>query len=193
MTLRTNENGEEVFVSKDVRFNIKKSKDSLIRIEVRKEANGPSFDEAKATSEKIDYGYKVEGNALMLNDFLTTARDNKFMDQEVRANLYLPVGTTFGITIGNSNRCWTIRTENDQDMDGCEASDYLWKMGEDGELDCQDCPQREGDEADDNERNRVIINEDGIDINIKDNGESFKMKIDENGVDIKAKDSENNR
>ena len=193
MTISTDEDGKEVFISKDVRFNIKKSKDSLIRIEVRKEANGPSFNEAKATSERIDYAYKVEGNTLMLNDFLTTARENKFMDQEVRANIYLPVGTTFGITIGNSNRCYIIRSENDQDMDGCEASDYLWKMGEDGELECQDCTEKEGGEADENDRNRVIINEDGIDINIKDNGESFKMKIDGKGVDIKANDSENNR
>ncbi len=193
MTISTDENGAEVFVSKDVRFNIKKSKDSLVRIEVRKEANGPSFNEAKATSEKIVYGYEMEGNTLLLDDFLTTARENKFMDQEVRANLYLPAGTLFGLTVGNSNRCWSIRSENDQDMDGCEVSKYLWKMGSDGEMDCLNCPESNDNGENQNENNRVIINEDGIDINIRDNGESFKMKIDENGVDIKAKDSENNR
>jgi hypothetical protein len=37
---------------------------------------------------------------------------------------------------------------------------------------------------------KIIINEDGIDIDVQDNGESFKMKLDENGVKIKAKDDD---
>ncbi|NNC61842.1 MAG: hypothetical protein HKO11_05875 [Eudoraea sp.] len=35
---------------------------------------------------------------------------------------------------------------------------------------------------------RIIIDEDGIDINVKDGGDSFKLKIDDRGVEIKADD-----
>jgi len=44
------------------------------------------------------------------------------------------------------------------------------------------------DEEDD-EDGRIIINGDGVDIDIKDNGDSFKMKIDEDGVKIKTDDN----
>jgi len=188
MVLNFNEEGQEVLVSEDVRISLKKSKDSIARIEIRRNADGSSFQNAKETAEKIDYSYVVEGNSIVFDDFLTTARENKFKDQEVRISLYLPVGTVIDYERSNS-RCSTIRANNDRDMNGCDFEDYIWKLNPKGEWECQDCPEREWNDDDDGD-NRVIINEDGIDIDIKDNGESFKMKIDEDGVEIKAEDNQ---
>jgi len=189
MVTTYDEDGNPVLLSDDVRFRLKKSKDSVIRLEIRKEANGPSLAEAREVAEKIDYGYKMEGNTLTLNDFLTAEGKSTFKDQEVRVNLFLPVGTVIKYD-SDDGRNWTMSANTDrEDMDNIES--YLWKMGNDAELKCQDCP----DEViydDEDEENRIRINEDGIDININDNGESFKMKVDDEGVKIKAKDHSDN-
>ncbi|NHF59501.1 PspC domain-containing protein [Flavobacteriaceae bacterium TP-CH-4] len=186
------DDGQPVLLSDDVRFRIRKSKDSIARIEVRKEANGPSIAEAKGTAEKIDYAYKVQGNTLVMNDFLTTLGDSKFKDQQVRVNLLLPAGAHMKFGSTGDGRNWRMRADTDKATDGLGG--YLWKMGEDGELKCQDCPENidSWDEGK-GEDGRIIINEDGIDINFQDeDGESFKMKIDEDGVNIKAKDKDGN-
>ena len=179
------DDGQPILLSDDVRFRLKRSKDSLIRIEVRKAANGASMQGARADAEKIIYDYKLEGNTLLLNDFLTVKGNSKFKDQEVRVNVYLPEGTKLKYSSNNS-RNWTMRTENDRDMDNIEG--YIWEMGSEDEIECLDCPDELDNDVDEDGKNRIIINGDGIDINIKDKGDSFKMKIDEDGVDIKAKE-----
>lgn len=179
-------NGTPLLQSEDVRFNIKKSNDTLARISIRKEANGPSFHEARNTAEEILYEYEQRGNTLMFNNYLTTTDQSKFNDQEVRVNLYLPAGQLLKYDPSN-RRNWTIRSERDVNIDTPE--DYIWKMGRDGELKCQNCPAEIGQE----EENRIQIDKNGVDINIKDeNGESFQMKIDRGEVRIKANDHEDN-
>ncbi|MFK7814687.1 MAG: PspC domain-containing protein [Maribacter sp.] len=192
MILVYDADGNPVLQSEDVRFNIKKSYDSVARISIRKEANGSSTDDARATAEKIDYDYMVQGNTLSLDNFLTTNDRSTFNDQEVRVNLYLPAGTTLKYD-SSSRRLWTIRAETDRSSDYFEK--YAWKMGDDGELKCLECPERETNDDEENieSDNHIRIDEDGIDIDIKDNnGESFKMKIGEEGINIKAKDKDGN-
>lgn len=182
----SSDNGEEIMVSDDVRLSLKKSKDSVVRIKIRKDANGSSFNEAKEIAGNIEYSYAVEGNSIVLDDFLTTSMSNKFRDQEVWVTLYVPEGKTIQFD-NESVRCIRMGTRNDRDMGRCEVPDHIWIMGGDGELKCQDCPEKIENE-DDEDDNHIIINEDGIDIDIKDNGDSFKMKINEDGVKIKADD-----
>lgn len=192
MHLIYNDQGEEVLLSEDVRFTIKKSKDSVIRLKMRKEANGSSFNEARGTAEKIEYDYRMEGNNLILDNYLTTARDNKFKDQEVRVELFIPVGTVINYEKDNS-RCWTLRADNNRDLNGCDMSDYTWKMARNGELNCLDCPEELNEETSENGENKIIINGDGIDINIEEDGESFKLKVNEDGVKMKASDGDNDK
>ncbi|MGB3151429.1 MAG: hypothetical protein WBB27_12285, partial [Maribacter sp.] len=199
------ENGDKILVSEDVRFRIQKSKDSLYKLKIRREANGPNFEKAKETAERIDYSYAVEGNRIVFNDFLSTTEKNKFNDQEIKAELFVPVGTILTYDSGEA-RSWKMRADTDRDIDNLE--DYTWKMTSNGELTCLDCPEdMEYEEDSENriringngidinindngEKGKIIINEDGIDIDVKDNGESFKMKLDENGVKIKAEDGD---
>jgi phage shock protein PspC (stress-responsive transcriptional regulator) len=190
MVMIYDNDGNEVLLSDDVRFNIKKSQDSTMRISVRKEANGSSFNEARGIAEQIEYSYILRGNNLRLDDFLTANDNSTFNEQEVRINLYLPVGTMLKYT-PSSSRNWTLR--GDRDRGDLDLENAVWKMGFDGELKCQECPEEENDDDDDDDDkdNHIRINEDGIDIDIKDNGESFKMKIGEDGIDIKANDDEN--
>lgn len=192
MHLVYNDQGEQVLLSEDVRFTIKKSKDSVIRLSMRKEANGPSYSEARATAESIHYGYRLEGNRLYLNNYLTTSDNNKFKDQEVRATIFLPTGTVIA-TAKNNDRCWTLRAENDKGLRGCDIMDYNWEMGENGILECLNCPDTLEKGKTNGGNNKIIINEDGVDIDIKDNGDSFKMKIDEDGININAKENDEDK
>ncbi|MDO1511476.1 PspC domain-containing protein [Maribacter confluentis] len=201
------EAGNKILVSDDVRFRIRKSKDSLVRIQVRKEADGPSNREAKEIAEQINYDYEINGNTISLNDYLTT-QGPKFKDQEVRVNVFLPVGTILTYEQDNS-RNWITTMSTDRDVDNLEG--YVWEMQDNGELHCLDCPDYLGIQNEDENKNRIningqgidiningngekgkiMINENGIDIDVNDNGEMFKMKVDENGVKINANDSIN--
>ncbi len=176
-----NDDGEEVLLSEDVRIRIKRSKDSIIKMEIRKEANGPSFSEARDNADAIEYTYKVNGNTITLNDFSIIPDANKLQDLEVKATLYIPMNTVLKYE-SLSSRCYTIRTKNDHNLNGCDLQKYSWKMSSNGELKCLDCPEHEAEFKNDNDK--VIINSEGINININENGENNKIKIDKNGVDI---------
>ena len=181
------ENGEEVLVSEDIRINLKMSKDSIARLEVRKNANGNTFKNATETANNINYGYEIQGNTIILDDFLTTAKENKYRDQEVRIYLYLPVGTVLAYESDN-NHCWIMSAPLDRNMSGCKMTKYLWKMDDNGELICLNCHVKE-DDNDDNSNGKIIINEDGVDIDLKGDGDSFKLKIDDKGVQIKTNET----
>jgi phage shock protein PspC (stress-responsive transcriptional regulator) len=179
------EDGNKVLVSDDVRFRIRKSQDSLVRIQVRREADGPSNREAKIIAEQIIYEYDVKGNIISLNDYLTT-QGPKFKDQEVRVNIFLPVGTILTYEQASS-RNWITTMTTDKDVDNLEG--YTWKMADNGELQCLDCPESMNEVDDEEEENRININGKGIDININGNGEKGKIKINENGIDIDVNDN----
>ena len=205
MVITHDDNGDKILISEDVRFRLTKSKDSIFRMEVRKEANGGSFKKAKETAEGITYDYTIEGNTMTLQNYLTTNGDSKFNDQEVRVNLLVPVGTILRYDHGDA-RSWIMRADTDRSID--ELDNYTWKMTSKGTLVCLDCPddiEYEDEEEnriqinengidininDNGEKGKIIINEDGIDIDVNDNGESFKMKLDENGIQIKANEKE---
>jgi len=186
--LSRNDTGEEVIVLDDVEIYLEESKDTLASIEIIKESDGPSFERAEELATAIVYGYSIEGNVLFLNDFITTARKNKVMDQEVRINLRLPLGTLVEFDHETSYRCWRFHFDNDRNLGGCDLQDFVWKVGPKGELECQGCPDIK--QTDTSEKNKIIINEDGVDIDIQENGESFTLKINQDGVNLKAKESE---
>jgi len=205
MIITHDDDGNKMLVSEDVRFRIKKSKDSIFKVEIRKEANGPSFEKAKQTASQIDYSYLVEGNVLELNNFLSTTQETKFNDQEVRVNLFIPEGTVLSYDRGDG-KSWTMNANTDKNFNNLD--NHLWRMDKDGELICLDCPINIDENEDTSnrikinengidinindhgEKGKIIINENGIDIDVKDNGESFKMKVDENGVKVKTEEDD---
>tara|TARA_R110000796_G_scaffold35017_3_gene90085 strand:- start:52872 stop:54647 length:1776 start_codon:yes stop_codon:yes gene_type:complete len=203
MIVSYDDDGNEILASNDVGFVFKVSNDSLIHVEVKKNANGSDFANARSTAEKINYSYSIQNNNLLLDSFLTTKRENKFNNQEVVVFIYLPKGTIINFQNENQN-CYRVTSKNDRDFSGCEAQKYVWRMGSNGELKCLDCPEKEIEFSDDDNRvninangidinindkdgkGKIKIDENGIDIDVKDNGDSFKMKIDENGVKVKT-------
>ena len=186
MYIAYTESGDRLLYSDDVRFDIKKSEDSLRRIRIRKDADGSSFQNARDRASKIDYSFALEDNSLILDDYLTTDIENKVRDQEIRVTFYVPAGTVLGFD--ESTRRYIGRsTRYDQDLYRSDIVEHQWSMAEDGELICLDCPEDMEEKEDD--QGRIIINEQGLDINIKDEEDSFEMKIDEEGLKIKTKEN----
>ena len=190
MFIAYTDDGERVLYSDDVRFDIKMSQDSLKRIRIRKDADGSSFGDARNRASQINYSYALESNTLFLDEYLTTDTENKARDQEVRITFFVPAGKV--IQFDESTRRHIGRTTRyDKDLYRSDIVDYYWTMAEDGELKCHDCPEEIEEPEIRDKENRIIINEDGIDMNIRDDEDSFEMKIDEDGLKIKTDD--NNR
>ncbi len=178
--------GDRILVSDEMFFDFKKSEDSLARIQIRKDADGSSFDDARNRAGRINYSYAVQGNSITLDEHLTTAAENKIRDQEVRVVFLVPVGTVIEFEEAAKGHLGRV-TRYDEDLYRSDIPDYRWQMQEDGKIRCLDCPDSVyGEEQDEN--GHIIINKEGLDINIRENGDSFKMQIDEQGVRIKAKE-----
>ncbi|WP_228235601.1 PspC domain-containing protein [Allomuricauda sp. M10] len=184
MSFAYDQNDKRILISDEVEIRVRKSEDSLVNITVRKDANGSSSLAARDRAKNIEFGYELVGNQIILDEYLTTDTSNKARNQEVSVTIHVPEGMM--VRFEPSTKYHIARgIENDRDYYRSGIVGFLWKMDNDGELKCQDCP--EVDENDDeNGNNKIIINEDGIDIDIKDNSDSFQMKIDEDGIKMKA-------
>ncbi|TKD62546.1 PspC domain-containing protein [Flavobacterium sp. ASW18X] len=196
------DDGEPIIYSKNIRLDVKKATDTLTQIKIKRDADGSSFEEARARAEKIAFDYQLDKNQFIINNYLTTPKEAKMRNQEVRAELFVPVGTVV-IFAENLDRHIGWSTKNNKDFYRSEIVDYHWVMGNDGILECLNCP--EDPETDEqgkinisesgidinvgDENGHVKIGENGIDIDVKDGSESVILKIDENGVQLKAKDN----
>jgi len=89
------EGDNEIIYSNNVSIEIKQTDAAAPYMLIEKLANGKSTSQAKKRAEKIKYEYKIEGNTIILDNYLLTAVENKFRGQEVEIYLYLPKGTIF--------------------------------------------------------------------------------------------------
>ncbi|MEE9360978.1 MAG: PspC domain-containing protein [Cellulophaga sp.] len=192
ITMAYKENGDRILFKDGLHFNIKKSADSIVRIKIKKEADGSTFNDAKERSGKIEYNYEVKENTIILNDFLVSALEDKVRNQDVRITLYIPenMQVKFDKTAKN-HLGWD--TSYDQKYYRGVMTTYTWKMDREGELICLNCPETEEEIEEDNNSNgpdKIIINEDGIDINIQGDEESLTIEINEDGVKIESKEKD---
>ncbi len=186
MTLIFDEAGNKLLLSDDVRVDIKRAKDSLPSLRIRKDAEGSSFNEARDRAGQINYNYSLSGHTLMLNDYFTTDAKQKIRNQEVRLTLFLPEGKT--VRFNEQARYHLGRgTRYDKDLYRSDIVDYYWRMGPAGKLICLNCPADV--EEDYEEDSQIIIDENGVNINIQDRDDTFKLKIDDDGVQVKTEEN----
>lgn len=189
MTFGYDENDNRMLMSEEVDIKIRKSDDDTMSINIRKDADGSSTPAARDRARNIEYRYEVEGNEIVLDKYLTTETSNKARNQEVTITIYVPESMTVYFE-DSTSRYIGRGIDNDQGFYRSGIAGQYWLMSDDGELQCLDCPEDDDENSDGN--GKIIINEDGIDIDIKDDQDSFEMKINEDGVKVKAKEKSNN-
>ncbi len=189
--LTQDESNKEVIYSNNVTIKIMKTDETLPYLQIEKLANGKSPNEAKKRAKKIKFSYKIDGNKLILDNYLLTEISNKFRDQHVEVFLYLPEGTYFKPDSSLENY---DRSDNDFFNLHHSSDKYTYKVTDDKVL-CLNCPPEE-DEFNDVETEimnqdstaTIQLNKDGILIKKGANEESEEVKsikINEDGVTIK--------
>ena len=160
--LTQDEKNNEIIYSNNVSIEIMKTDEAVPYLQVERLAVGKTAAEAKSRAEKIKYGYKIEGNQLILDNYLLTEIANKFRDQRVELFLYLPKGTLFKAdeTVQDYDN-----SHNDFFNLHFSSADYIYKVGE-SEVKCLNCP------ADENEYGDVEV--DTEDINVTDDNDTVK-------------------
>jgi phage shock protein PspC (stress-responsive transcriptional regulator) len=189
-----NEEDEKIIFSSDVRLIVRSTKDSLASIQIEKNAEGSSYQQAKERAKNIHYNYTLSNDELMLDSYLTTDYENKFSDQEVEIILYLPEGTT--LIADENTHSFHSNTSYFNDILDNGMEGFLLKVIE-NDIICEDCPEDFYLDINVNNNNsRVKIDDDGIDIKsndssleinekgVKAESESVKVDIDENGINI---------
>ncbi|MET0759450.1 MAG: PspC domain-containing protein, partial [Flavobacterium sp.] len=186
----------ELIYSNNVRFHVLKTDQKLPFLQIERQAEGKSMVDAKNRAEKIKYSYKIEGNHLVLDNYLLTEIGNKYRNQEVEIFLYLPEGVYFkpDMNVQNYDRSY----ESDFDLKFSSENDVYKVIG--SELKCLNCIVNEEDIDFNNEEDveTVDISGSGNDtiktITVKVGGKeiirtetkkSGSLTIDDNGVIIK--------
>ncbi|HLF51719.1 PspC domain-containing protein [Flavobacterium sp.] len=187
----------ELIYSNNVRFHVLKTDQKLPFLQIERQAEGKSMVDAKKRAEKIKYSYKIEGNQLVLDNYLLTEIGNKYRNQEVEIFLYLPEGVYFkpDMNVQNYDRSY----ESDFDLKFSSENDVYKVIG--SELKCLNCIVNEEDIDFNNEEDveTVDISGSGNDtiktITVKVGGKeiirtetkkSGSLTVDENGVIIKT-------
>ncbi|MFV5689052.1 PspC domain-containing protein [Flavobacterium sp. ZT3R25] len=184
----------ELIYSNNVRLQILHTDEKLPFIQIEKMARGKSFQDAKKRAEKIKYSIKIEGNNLILDNYLLTEVTNKFRDQEVEIFLYLPQGTL----LKPDSSVQDYDRSDDSFFNLHYSSDnYIYRV-ENSQIKCLNCPadENEYDDVEDDSENdstqtSVTINKNGVSvkndtiINSKNNIQ--ELKINKDGIIIKTK------
>ncbi|NGY37565.1 PspC domain-containing protein [Flavobacterium sp. XN-5] len=183
-----NPSGTDILYSNDVSLRIQSTDEKVAYIQIEKEAKGKSLSEARLRAEQIKYSYKIEGNHLILDNYLISDLKNKFRDQEIQVTLYLPKGTL--LKPDSSMRKYD-RTDEDYFLWNPDSSNEIYRV-EDNKIRCLNCTTIEGDYSNEEEENKTIrITKNGISItndtiNVS-NDDLKELKINKDGIIIKTK------
>lgn len=163
------DNQERIY-SNNIRLNILPSDDETIYAKVRKLSQGMSRQDARENAEKINHSLVLSEDELRIDGFFLADLNNRFSEQRVYIDLYLPEGQT--VYLDNSTRTFLYDVDNVQNIYDNDMARHYFQMTDDG-FECLDC------------ENDVI--------HIENDDDSFNMKIDDNGVHIEIQEDGNEK
>ncbi len=189
------ESGNDIIYSNNVNLHFMKTDNDTPYIQIERVAEGKSLTEAKQRAQKIRYSYLVEGNQLILDNYLLTEIENKYRNQEVDIYLYLPQNQIIKTheSIGSHDVYsddYTVPEGYDERVYKAQGSDFIC-------LNCLDeTVNYAGHEGEisittDSTSTTVTVDKNGIRIregnNTEVNKEVKRLQINEDGIIIKAK------
>lgn len=74
-------------------LNVTSSDNNVTRVEVRKRSSGRTEIDAMKKTEGLLYNYNIKGDTLHLDEYFTNPAGRKWAADNIRINLYIPVGT----------------------------------------------------------------------------------------------------
>ncbi|NOQ91635.1 MAG: PspC domain-containing protein [Flavobacteriaceae bacterium] len=182
------ENNVEKVYSNNIRLNVYASDNDQVYVKTRKKSQGRSRTAARENAEMIKYDFQLLENELRFDGYFLADVKNKFREQKVYIDLYIPENQT--IYLDKSTRSFLYDVANTQNIYDRDMAKHYFKMTDTG-LTCLDC---EGYEYRDNEASDAFnmkIDKKGVHIEVNDeSNEKVEVKIDENGLVItSSKDS----
>jgi len=190
--LTQDEANNQVIYSNDVQIEVMLTDEPLPYLQIEKLANGKSPSDAKSRAQKIRYGYTIEGNKIVLDNYILTEIRHKFREQKVELFLFLPKGTLLKpeSSLENFDR-------SDDDVFNLHYSgEYNYKADE-TKVKCLNCPEYENahNNIESEEINLIDENDSTNTISIKINGKEViqkkegksSLEINENGIIVKTK------
>ncbi len=137
------EQDKEVIYSNNIDLHIQYTDEPTGYVQIEKKAHGKSNNEARDRARDIRYSFSVNGNQLVLDNYLVMDKASKFREQEVEIFVYLPKGTLFkpDLSIENYDNSdnWFFNLH--------ESGTYTYKV-DTGKVYCLDCPREEDDYED---------------------------------------------
>jgi len=178
------ENNVEKIYSNDIRFNIFQTDAKEPYVKINKRSKGKSKIAARENAGNIGYSFTEAGEDLLLNGYFLTEIENKFRDQSLKIDLYLPENQV--IYIDKSMRSFLYDIDNVQNIYDRDMPKHYYKMTKEG-LSCLDCDESWNNNIDDTGSFKMKIDEDGVNINITgDANENAKVIINANGINISS-------
>lgn len=132
---------QSVIYSNSIAFEILKTDEKLPYLQINKEAKGKSFIDAKQRAEKIKYGFRIDGNQLLLDNYLLSELKDKFRGQEIQIKLFLTKGTLFKVDSNVKNFDYS---DNNFFNLHYSSEEYIYRV-EDNQVKCLNCPITENE------------------------------------------------
>ncbi len=173
--------GTEIIYSNDVHIRIEKTNEKVAYLQIEKEASGVTLLEAKKRAEQIKYGYRIERNKIVFDNYFITELKNKYRDQEVEITIFVPEGALIKPDASMQN----YDRSDDEFFNLHYSSDnYIYKVVE-NQAKCLNCPADEN-EYNDLEDEEVSINV-SSDITEKDSTTTTTVEVNGNVINVTEK------
>lgn len=136
--------GNEVIYSTDVQFFVLRTDEAQPYVQIEKIATGSTISKARKLAETIKYNFKIEGNNLILDNYLLVGQGVKYSRQRVEVFLYLPEGTYF-----QPDKSLQDYDNSDDEFFNMwfDTDTHIYKMGRNN-VECLDCIEGEAAEPD---------------------------------------------
>ena len=175
---------EEKIYSNNIRLNILASDNETMYTKVRKLSQGKSRKDARDNADLIDHGYELNEEELRINGFFLAEMSNRFSEQRLYVDLYLPEGQV--IYLDNSTKSFLYDVDNVQSIYDNDMVKHYFQMTAEG-LSCLDCSEQEINIGHEDDSFQMKIDEEGVHIEIQEEGrEKSEVKIDGSGVIVKS-------
>jgi phage shock protein PspC (stress-responsive transcriptional regulator) len=128
--VRIIDNGKKERLIASPRFTIEKSRGNYIELTLNKYAKGNNYRSAKDNASKIEYGFSVEGDTLLLDPYFEFGKRDKWRSQSIDVTLTIPEGKVVYI---NDNLAPVIhRIENISNTWEGDMTGKYWEMKPEG-------------------------------------------------------------